>query len=77
MLDEPLGDDKGPKIKGSVMLATAESREEVLEELKRDVYFKEGVWDRDRVEIMPVSLSVLFGGKLGMGGGRNEQRFLW
>lgn len=40
---------EGPKIKGSVMLAYAESKEEVMQALKEDVYFKENVWDEDKV----------------------------
>ena len=43
-----------PSIKGSVMLATASSSEEVLEKLKGDVYAKE-VWDLENVQIIPVS----------------------
>lgn len=48
-LDEPITEGKGPKINGSVMLALAESKEEVLAELKKDVYAKEGVWDESKV----------------------------
>lgn len=31
------------------MIAVGESREEVVEMLKKDVYTKEGVWDWDKV----------------------------
>lgn len=52
-LDEPITEGKGPKINGSIMLALAESKEEVLEKLKGDVYAKEGVWDEGRIQIFP------------------------
>lgn len=47
---------EGPKIKGSIMLALAESKEDVLKALKEDLYFKEGVWDWNKVQIHPVYL---------------------
>lgn len=31
------------------MLAVAESKEEVLDALKKDVYWTEGVWDTEKV----------------------------
>ncbi|MCJ1476671.1 hypothetical protein MMC13_005339 [Lambiella insularis] len=43
-----------PPIKGSVMLATASSSEEVLAQLRKDVYATE-VWDLENVQIIPVS----------------------
>lgn len=43
------------QIKGSVMLAQAESKEAVLEALKEDTYSKSGVWDWEKVQIHPVS----------------------
>lgn len=57
MLDEAPKEGEGLKIRGSVMLASAESKEEVLEALKRDIYCTSGVWDWDRVQIHPVSLA--------------------
>lgn len=47
---------EGPKIKGSIMLAFAESKEDVLKALQEDIYFKEGVWDWNQVQIHPVCL---------------------
>ena len=47
---------EGPKIKGSIMLALAESKEDVLKVLQKDLYFKEGVWDWNKVQIHPVYL---------------------
>lgn len=37
------------------MLALAESREEVIRTLQKDVYFKSGIWNWDQVQIHPVS----------------------
>ena len=54
MLNQHLPADQTPSIKGSVMLATAASSEEVMEQLRKDVYAK-GVWDLEKVEIIPVS----------------------
>lgn len=48
-LDEPQKEGEGLKINGSVMMALAESREEVLEKIKSDTYFKNGVWDEKKV----------------------------
>ena len=50
--------DEGLKINGSVMLALAESKEEVLEQIKNDVYCKEGIWDMDKIQVIPVSRPV-------------------
>lgn len=36
------------------MLALAESKEEVLEKLKQDTYWKSGVWDESKVSIVYV-----------------------
>jgi len=55
ILSEPLVDPTAPKIEGSVMLASAETREEVVEQLRRDTYFTSGVWDWENVVIYPVS----------------------
>lgn len=48
-LDEPIKEGTGPKINGSIMLAVAESKEEVLEKLKKDTYWQNGVWDESKV----------------------------
>lgn len=45
---------QGPRIKGSIMLAFAESKEDVLKALQEDVYFTQGVWDWNKVQIHPV-----------------------
>jgi uncharacterized protein YciI len=56
MLDKPLKDGEAAKMKGSVMLITAETEEKALEWVKNDVYTKEGVWDVSKIQIMPVSV---------------------
>jgi hypothetical protein len=55
MLEEPIkeGDSGPPKMKGSAMLIGAKTREEVVERLKQDVYVQQGVWDVEKVEIIP------------------------
>lgn len=37
------------KINGSAMIARAESREKLIEELKKDIYTTAGIWDWDKV----------------------------
>ena len=49
---------EGPKIKGSIMLAFAESKEDVIKALQDDVYFEEGVWDWKKAQIHPVCQEV-------------------
>jgi len=48
-LDSPPQDGQGLAINGSVMMALASSKEEVLERVKSDVYATSGVWDMDKV----------------------------
>ncbi|KAL2051582.1 hypothetical protein ABVK25_008244 [Lepraria finkii] len=53
MLEEVPKEGEGPKMKGSVMLALAESKGEVLKALQEDIYYKSGVWDWEKVQIYP------------------------
>jgi hypothetical protein len=53
MLEEPIKEGETPQMKGSAMLIGARTREEVIERLKGDVYVKGGVWDWDKVQIIP------------------------
>ena len=39
-----------PKLKGSVILAEAESKEEVIKTLKEDIYSRHEVWNWDKVK---------------------------
>lgn len=58
ILEEVIKEGEDPKIKGSIMLASAESKADVLKALQEDIYFKEGVWDWHNVQIHPVYLDV-------------------
>lgn len=49
MLEDTPKEGEALKIKGSVMMAVAESKEQVMEKLKADVYAKGEVWDFDQV----------------------------
>lgn len=53
LLDEELKDGETPSINGSVMMALAQSKEEVLSALKEDIYSTSGVWDWEKVTIHP------------------------
>ncbi|KIX03813.1 uncharacterized protein Z518_07366 [Rhinocladiella mackenziei CBS 650.93] len=39
---------------GSCLVARAQSKEEVMEELRKDVYAKEGVWNLDKAQVLPL-----------------------
>ena len=54
MLDEDIKDDNPLKINGSVFLAIAESKEEVRRLLEQDIYYRAEVWNRERIQIVPV-----------------------
>lgn len=47
-LDAPPQDGKPMAINGSVMLAKAGSEKEVMDRLRQDVYYVNGVWDVDQ-----------------------------
>ena len=38
---------------GSVIVVNAESREEVRKTLEQDIFVKEGIWDWEKVKILP------------------------
>jgi hypothetical protein len=42
-------DGESPRLKGSIMLALAASKQEVVDALKSDPYFKSDVWDWEKV----------------------------
>ncbi|PIB02800.1 hypothetical protein CB0940_11908 [Cercospora beticola] len=56
-LDEPLKEGQGPKINGSILMAVADSKEEVMELIKKDIYYTSGVWDLEKVSGEPTSSS--------------------
>jgi hypothetical protein len=52
--ETPQGDDPSKwDFMGSTLVCWAESKEEIIEELKKDIYTKSGVWDLDKVQIYP------------------------
>lgn len=48
-LDEPPKDGEALKINGSFLIAHATTKEEVMVELRNDVYAKGEVWDFEKV----------------------------
>ncbi|KAI5359899.1 hypothetical protein Slin15195_G117580 [Septoria linicola] len=57
-LDEPLQEGQPPKINGSVLMAEADTKEEVMELVKSDVYYTKGVWDVEKIQIFPFKSAV-------------------
>lgn len=51
-MEEVPKEGEGLKIQGSAMVAVASSKEEVLEQLKNDVYAKNEVWDFSKVRML-------------------------
>jgi hypothetical protein len=49
MLEEPIKEGVAPKMKGSVLMCVADTEEEVLERVKKDVYWTSDVWDKEKV----------------------------
>jgi hypothetical protein len=60
MLEEPIkeGDSGPPKMKGSAMLVGAKTREEVVERVKKDIYVAQGVWDVEKIQIIPFKSAI-------------------
>ncbi|KAF2491111.1 hypothetical protein BU16DRAFT_530677 [Lophium mytilinum] len=58
MLEEPIKEGETPKMKGSAMLCVATTQEEVLERLRRDIYVTEGVWDLEKIQVIPFKSAV-------------------
>jgi hypothetical protein len=52
MLEEVPKEGEGLKIMGSAMMAHAATKEEVLEVIKQDIYFKSNVWNLDKVRLL-------------------------
>ena len=46
----PDDQDSSLKFAGSALVAVAESKEEILNDLKNDIYAREGVWDVEKVD---------------------------
>jgi hypothetical protein len=54
MLEDTPKEGSPLKINGSVMMAVASSKEEVMEKLRSDVYADKGVWDMDKVSFLMI-----------------------
>lgn len=48
-LEEPIKEGETPKMNGSVMIAQADTKDEVLEKIRNDIYYTSGVWDESKV----------------------------
>ncbi|TAQ91431.1 hypothetical protein B7494_g211 [Chlorociboria aeruginascens] len=53
LLEEVPKEGDALKIQGSAMVALASSKEEVMEQLRNDIYAKNDVWDFSKVQIYP------------------------
>jgi len=51
-------DESKTKFAGSTFHLASNSREEIIEFLKRDIYYKEGIWNIDSVQIYPLGIAV-------------------
>ncbi|KAI5955560.1 hypothetical protein KGF57_003693 [Candida theae] len=51
-------DESRTKFAGSTFHLAANSRDEIIEFLKKDVYYREGIWDIDSVQIYPLGIAV-------------------
>ncbi|KAL9633391.1 MAG: hypothetical protein Q9164_004730 [Protoblastenia rupestris] len=54
LLEDPIKEGVDLKINGSFLLATAETKEDVIKTLKEDIYTKSGVWDWNKIQIHPI-----------------------
>jgi hypothetical protein len=61
MSDPPKPDEVPPPMIGSVLVAVAATKEEVLERLSKDIYTTSGVWDIEKVQIWPFKSAVRTG----------------
>ena len=52
MLEEPIQEGVAPKMKGSVLMCVADTQEEVLERVRKDVYWTSDVWDKEKVSAL-------------------------
>ncbi|KAI0253489.1 hypothetical protein BJV78DRAFT_1123046 [Lactifluus subvellereus] len=50
---EPTDESGRKKMTGSLMLYEAESIEEVRKAVKSDIYYESGVWDKEKLVILP------------------------
>ncbi|KAI1819089.1 hypothetical protein F4861DRAFT_544274 [Xylaria intraflava] len=56
--EKPEGDDPTKySFYGSAVVVVAESKEEILERLRGDIYATSGVWDLDKIQIWPAKFA--------------------
>ena len=60
MLNNHPTDGQGPSFKGSMIIYTGENVDDVRKIIEDDVYATSGVWDLEKVQIIPVSLIQVF-----------------
>jgi uncharacterized protein len=58
---QPPVEGHAPSMLGSTLIAVAETKEEVLDKIRSDVYAKEGVWDVEKVQIWPFRSAIRSG----------------
>ena len=64
LFSEPPKDGEMPII-GSAMIALAETKEEVVDAIKKDIYYTSGVWDLSKMQIWPFRSAIRKGLKGG------------
>jgi uncharacterized protein len=57
-LDEPLKEGQGMKSNGSAMIVVCETEQEARDFVKGDVYAKSGVWNTEKMTVMPFKSAV-------------------
>lgn len=55
MLERHLGEGEDVPFKGSMIVYTGKSAEDIREAINGDIYAKSGVWDLEKAQIIPVS----------------------
>ena len=60
MLDSHPEQAKEVPFRGSMIIYTGETKEEIRALIKEDVYAKSGVWDVHNAQIIPVRLIIIF-----------------
>ncbi|KAI3402686.2 hypothetical protein KGF56_004567 [Candida oxycetoniae] len=51
-------DESKTKFAGSSFHLVADNKQEIIDFLKKDIYYKEGVWDINHVDIFPIGIAV-------------------
>ncbi|BFZ64628.1 hypothetical protein YB2330_005778 [Saitoella coloradoensis] len=54
----PTPSETVPSFRGSALVYEAETKEEVLEIVKKDIYAREGVWDVSKIQVFPVKFAL-------------------